>query len=65
MATQRLKYDITKDDLSAFKELAFVTFGEAMVRDVAREQRMNTDHIVWAHRAEPFGRFLYEIGRTP
>ena len=36
-----------------------------MVRDVAREQGVNTDHIVWAHRAEPIGRFLYEIGRTP
>jgi len=36
-----------------------------MVRDVAREQGMKTDHIVWAHRAEPIGRFLYEIGRTP
>jgi 2-dehydro-3-deoxygluconokinase len=120
MATQHLKYDITKDDLSAFKGKgpAFVTFGEVMVRDtpndaqrlertrqvhvslagseytlamtlsrlgipsgyitrlpdnpygwmvrdVAREQGMNTDHIVWAHRAEPIGRFLYEIGRTP
>jgi len=120
MATQLLKYDIAKDDLSAFKDKgpAFVTFGEVMVRDtpsdaerlertrqvhvslagseytlamtlsrfgipssyitrlpdnpygwmvrdVAREQGMNTDHIVWAHRAEPIGRFLYEIGRTP
>ena len=120
MATQGLKYDITRDDLSAFKGKgpAFVTFGEVMVRDtpsdaqrlertrqvhislagseytlamvlsrfgipssyitrlpdnpygwmvrdVAREQGINTDHIVWAHRAEPIGRFLYEIGRTP
>lgn len=120
MATQGLKYDITRDDLSAFKGRgpALVTFGEVMVRDtpndaqrlertrqvhislagseytlamilsrfgipssyitrlpdnpygwmvrdVAREQGINTDHIVWAHRTEPIGRLLYEIGRTP
>jgi len=120
MATQGLKFDIVKDDLSAFKDKgpAFVTFGEVMVRDtpndaqrlertrqvhislagseytlaitlsrfgipssyitrlpdnpygwmvrdVAREQGVNTDHFVWAHKAEPIGRFLYEIGRTP
>ncbi len=117
---QDVKYDILKDDLSAFKDQvpAFVTFGEVMirdtpgdwqrlertrevhvslagseytlaivlsrlgipssyitrlpdnpygwmVRDVAREQGANTDHIVWAHKSEPIGRLLYELGRTP
>ena len=39
MPTQRLKYDITKDDLSAFKDKgpAFVTFGEVMVRDTPND----------------------------
>jgi len=36
-----------------------------MVRNTAREQGVSTDHIVWADRAEPIGRFLYELGRTP
>lgn len=36
-----------------------------LLRDTARAQGMNTDHIVWAPKAEPIGRFIYEIGRTP
>ena len=36
-----------------------------MVRNVGRELGINMDHIVWADRAEPIGRFLYELGRTP
>lgn len=36
-----------------------------MVRNVAREQGVNTDYFVWADRAEPIGRLLYELGRTP
>ncbi len=115
-----LKYNITKDDLSAFtpQTPAFVTFGETMVRDTpadmerpewtrlvhlsfagseftlamglsrlgissgyitrvpdnpygrslrntARAEGINTDHIVWAPKTEPIGRFIYEIGRTP
>ena len=36
-----------------------------LVRDTARGQGVNTDHMVWAPKAEPIGRFLYELGRTP
>jgi 2-dehydro-3-deoxygluconokinase len=36
-----------------------------LVRDTARGQGINTDYIVWAPKAEPIGRFLYELGRTP
>ena len=36
-----------------------------LMRDTAREQGVNTDHFVWAPKAEPIGRFIYEIGRTP
>jgi len=36
-----------------------------LTRDTAREQGVNTDHFVWAPKAEPIGRFIYEIGRTP
>jgi 2-dehydro-3-deoxygluconokinase len=36
-----------------------------MLRDLARSQGINTDHFVWAHKTEPMGRFLYELGRTP
>ncbi|MDW7755822.1 MAG: PfkB family carbohydrate kinase [Brevefilum sp.] len=36
-----------------------------LVRDTAREQGVNTDCFVWAPDAEPIGRFIYEIGRTP
>lgn len=35
------------------------------VAAIAREQGMNTEHIVWAPKTEPIGRFIYEIGRTP
>jgi 2-dehydro-3-deoxygluconokinase len=115
-----LKYDITKDDLSAFvgKGPTFVTFGEVMLRDtpadnerpertrtvhlsmagseytlamglarfgipagfitrvpanpyglmlrnIARENGLDTGHFVWAPKTEPIGRFIYELGRTP
>ena len=36
-----------------------------MLRNVAREQGVGTGHFVWADKAEPIGRFLYELGRTP
>ncbi len=36
-----------------------------LLRDTARSQGVNTDYFVWAPRAEPIGRFIYEIGRTP
>lgn len=36
-----------------------------LLRDTAREQGILTDYLVWAHKAEPIGRFIYEIGRTP
>jgi 2-dehydro-3-deoxygluconokinase len=39
-------------------------YGRAL-RNIAREQGLNTDHIVWANKTEPIGRFIYEIGRTP
>ena len=39
-------------------------YGRA-VCNLAREQGVDTDHIVWAARTEPVGRFIYEIGRTP
>jgi 2-dehydro-3-deoxygluconokinase len=39
-------------------------YGRAL-RNIARAQGMNTDHIVWAPKTEPIGRFIYEIGRTP
>ncbi len=120
MSDQTLKWDVTKDDLSKFRNKgpAFVTFGETMLRDTpadmqraemakiihiafagseytlamllsrfgipsayvtrvpdnpygwllrdtARGQGINTDYFVWAPKAEPIGRFIYEIGRTP
>jgi 2-dehydro-3-deoxygluconokinase len=120
MSIDQLKFNITKDDLSAFvgKGPAFVTFGETMIRDTpddlqrlemtrqvhislagseytlamvltrfgipsayitrvpdnpygwlmrdtARSQGINTDYFVWAPKAEPIGRLLYELGRTP
>jgi 2-dehydro-3-deoxygluconokinase len=49
---------------------AFITrapdnaYGRA-VRNTAREQGVNVEHMVWAPRTEPIGRFIYEIGRTP
>jgi 2-dehydro-3-deoxygluconokinase len=39
-------------------------YGHA-VQNIARENGMTTDHIVWAPKTEPIGRFIYEIGRTP
>lgn len=39
-------------------------YGRAL-RNIARAQGMNTEHIVWAPKTEPIGRFIYEIGRTP
>jgi 2-dehydro-3-deoxygluconokinase len=36
-----------------------------LLRDTARGQGINTDYFVWAPKAEPIGRFIYEIGRTP
>ncbi|MCX5644638.1 MAG: sugar kinase [Phycisphaerae bacterium] len=39
-------------------------YGQA-VRNIARENGVNTDHFVWAPRTEPIGRMIYEIGRTP
>src|SRR5574341_1862738 len=35
------------------------------VRNIAREGGVNVDHMVWAARMEPIGRFIYELGRTP
>ncbi len=39
-------------------------YGRAL-RNIAREQDVNVDHIAWAPKTEPIGRFIYEIGRTP
>lgn len=39
-------------------------YGRA-VRNIARAEGINTDHFCWARKAEPIGRFIYEIGRTP
>jgi 2-dehydro-3-deoxygluconokinase len=39
-------------------------YGRAL-RNIARAQGVSTDHIVWAPKTEPIGRFIYEIGRTP
>jgi 2-dehydro-3-deoxygluconokinase len=39
-------------------------YGRA-VGNVAREQGVDTTHLVWARKAEPIGRFIYEFGRTP
>lgn len=36
-----------------------------MLRNTARASGISCDHFVWAPKAEPFGRFIYEIGRTP
>jgi len=36
-----------------------------LLRNAAREQGVDVNHFVWADRAEPIGRFLYELGRTP
>jgi 2-dehydro-3-deoxygluconokinase len=39
-------------------------YGQA-VRNIARENGVNTDYFVWAPKTEPIGRMIYEIGRTP
>jgi 2-dehydro-3-deoxygluconokinase len=39
-------------------------YGRA-VRNIARENGVDTDHMVWAAKTEPIGRLIYEIGRTP
>jgi len=36
-----------------------------LIRDTGRSQGINTDYLVWAPKAEPIGRFLYELGRSP
>ena len=35
------------------------------LRNTAREMGIDTDHFVWAPAAEPIGRFIFEMGRTP
>ncbi len=39
-------------------------YGRA-VRNIAREQGVQTDQFVWAPRTDLIGRMIYEIGRTP
>ncbi len=39
-------------------------YGRA-VRNIAREQGVDTRHIVWAPKTDLMGRLIYEIGRTP
>lgn len=36
-----------------------------MLRDSARGNGIHVEHFVWAHKAEPIGRYIYELGRTP
>ncbi len=36
-----------------------------LVRNVAREQGIDTEHLVWCGPAEPIGLLLYELGRPP
>lgn len=36
-----------------------------MLRNVSREQGIDTSYFVWAHKAELMGRYIYELGRTP
>jgi 2-dehydro-3-deoxygluconokinase len=49
---------------------AFITrvpanpYGYAL-RNIARENGLNTDYIVWAPKTDLMGRLIYEIGRTP
>jgi 2-dehydro-3-deoxygluconokinase len=49
---------------------AFITrvpdnpYGRAL-RNIAREQGVSVEHVVWAPKTEPMGRLIYEIGRTP
>ena len=35
------------------------------VRNIARENDVNTKYLVWAPKLEPIGRLIFEIGRTP
>ena len=35
------------------------------LRNMARENGVNTEHFVWAPKTDLIGRFIYEIGRTP
>ena len=39
-------------------------YGRAL-RNVVREQGVDTDHFIWAPKTDPIGRLIYEIGRTP
>lgn len=39
-------------------------YGRA-VRNIAREQGVDTGHFVWASPYEPIARYIYELGRTP
>lgn len=39
-------------------------YGRAL-RNIARENGVQTDDFVWAPKTEPIGRMIYEIGRTP
>jgi 2-dehydro-3-deoxygluconokinase len=36
-----------------------------MLRNVSREQGIDTSHFVWAPKTELMGRYIYELGRTP
>lgn len=36
-----------------------------LVRDTVRGQGVDVDHLVWGAKAEPIGRYIYELGRTP
>lgn len=36
-----------------------------MLRNVSREQGIDTSFFVWAHKSELMGRYIYEMGRTP
>lgn len=36
-----------------------------MLRNVSREQGIDTGYFVWAAKTELMGRYIYEIGRTP
>ena len=39
-------------------------YGRA-VQNIARENGVNTDHFVWAHKTDLMGRMICELGRTP
>ncbi|MGW8250391.1 MAG: hypothetical protein ACWGO1_07090, partial [Anaerolineales bacterium] len=36
-----------------------------MLRNVSREQGIDTSFFIWAHKSELMGRYIYELGRTP